>query len=136
MPHLQAMVKEYEAAIEKSDPSVLKPYLTPDFTGVMVTGEEIKDYQSLETYWNKIQALLGKGGKYSVKVNLPGPATIVGDVAYAPGTTDDTAITSAGRSIDFKASGLRSAVAKARLENCTHPWLDGRHHQSLCYVGG
>ncbi len=122
---LQAMVKEYEAAIEKSDPSVLRPYLTPDFTGVMVTGEEVNDFQSLETYWNKIQRLLGNDGKYSVKINLPAPATIVGDVAYAHGTTDDTAVTSAGK--EYRFQGFWTAVC--RREGAS--WKIARIHGSM-----
>lgn len=105
---LRKLVSEYEAAIQKGDPSVLRPYLAPGFSGVMVTGEEVKDYESLDAYWKKIQQLLGDGGKYTVKINIPAPATIAGDFAFAHGTTEDTAITSDGK--QYKFGGFWTAV--------------------------
>src|SRR5689334_7978173 len=66
---LRSLVHEYESTIQKGDPSLLRPYPAEDFSGVMVTGEEVHNFESLDAYWNKIQALLGKVGKYSVKVN-------------------------------------------------------------------
>lgn len=107
---LQSLVEEYEAAIQKADPSALKPFLAPEFTGVMVTGEEVKGFEALEAYWTKIQKLLGNGGKYSVKVEIAGPATIVGDFAYAHGTTQDTVVTSAGKQYAFQ--GMWTAICR------------------------
>ncbi len=99
---LMALVKEYERAVTDADPSVLEPYLANDFSGVMVTGEEVNSFVSLQAYWDKIQGLLGEGGKYSVAVVVPEPATIVGDVAYAHGSTNDTATTSNGKTYKFQ----------------------------------
>ena len=122
---LQALVREYEAAIQKADPDVLKLHLAPDFTGVMVTGEEVNSYESLEAYWNKIQGLLGDGGKYHVKINVAGPAIIAGDVAYAHGTTDDTAITSAGK--EYKFQGFWTAICTRQEDG----WKIQRIHGSM-----
>jgi ketosteroid isomerase-like protein len=122
---LRSLVQEYEATIQKADPSLLKAYLADDFSGVMVTGEEVNSYESLDAYWNKIQSLLGKGGKYSVKINVAGPATIVGDIAYAHGTTEDTAVTGAGK--EFKFQGFWTAICK----RSGNGWKISRIHGSM-----
>jgi uncharacterized protein (TIGR02246 family) len=122
---LQSLVREYEAAVKKGDPTVLKPFLASDFTGVMVTGEPVAGYESIETYWNKIQRLLGEGGKYSVKINIAGPATIAGNIAYAHGTSEDTAITSAGK--EYKFQGFWTAVCVRQDDR----WKIARIHGSM-----
>jgi ketosteroid isomerase-like protein len=98
---LRELVKVYEQTIQESKPELLKPYLADDFTGVMVTAEEVNSFASLDEYWQKIQGLLGQGGTYQMKVNVPQPAQIVGDLAYAHGTTDDVAKSSAGNEYRF-----------------------------------
>jgi len=122
---LRALVQEYETAIENADPSVLQPYLASDFSGVMVTGEEIESFDSLQAYWDRIQGLLGDGGKYTVKVHVAQPATIIGDVAFAYGTTDDTAITSSGKEYDFQ--GFWTAICRRDGEG----WKIERIHGSM-----
>jgi ketosteroid isomerase-like protein len=122
---LKELVGVYEMAIDNSDPNVLKPYLAADFTGVMVTGEEVASLESLDAYWNKIQGYLGDGGKYTVKVNVPEPATIIGDLAYARGTTDDLAVTSDGKEYPFE--GFWTAVCRREGDS----WKIVRIHGSM-----
>jgi ketosteroid isomerase-like protein len=105
---LKALVAEYEEAVAKGDPAALEPHLAPGFSGVMITGEEVENFAALEAYWNKIQRLLGEGGKYTVKVNVAAPATIVADNAFAHGTTDDKAVTSDGN--EYQWEGFWTAV--------------------------
>lgn len=107
---LRGLVGEYEKAIADANPSVLEPYLSEDFTGVMVTGEEVDGMQSLQAYWDKIQGLMGEGGKYTVEVEVAKPATIDGDLAYASGTTKDQVITGSGKQYDF--TGYWTAVCR------------------------
>jgi ketosteroid isomerase-like protein len=122
---LRRLVEEYETAVQKADPSLLEPYLAPGFTGVMVTGQEANSFHALDEYWNRIQSLLGEGGKYSVKINVPQPATIVGDVAYAHGTTEDTAVTSAGK--EYKFQGFWTAICRREADG----WKIVRVHGSM-----
>jgi ketosteroid isomerase-like protein len=126
---LRTLVSDYEAAIQKADPSVLKPYLAPGFTGVMVTGEEVNSFEELEAYWKRIQGLLGSGGKYSVKINIPESAKIVGDVAFAHGTTEDTAVTSAGK--EYKFQGFWTAICTRQGDG----WKIARIHGSMDAIG-
>ncbi len=107
---LRKLADIYEKTIKEAKPELLKPHLSDDFTGVMVTAEEVDSFQSLDAYWKKIQGLLGNGGTYSVKVNIPQPAEIVGDIAFAHGTTEDVAITSAGK--EYRFSGRWTAVCR------------------------
>ena len=60
-----------------------------------------------------------------MKVNVPEPATIVGDLAFAYGTTDDTAITSTGQEYNFK--GYWTAICQREEEE----WKIRRIHGSM-----
>ncbi|MGD9127096.1 MAG: nuclear transport factor 2 family protein [Planctomycetia bacterium] len=98
---LRALVPMYEQAIHESKLEAFKPYLDPEFSGVMVTGEEVKGFQGLVDYWEEIQALIGEGGTYRTKVNVAGPAILSGDMAIAHGTTNDEVVTGSGKKFEF-----------------------------------
>jgi ketosteroid isomerase-like protein len=126
---LRALVGEYEKAIAEANPAILEPYLAEDFSGVMVTGEGVDGMESLQAYWNKIQGMMGEGGKYTVEVVVPQPATIVGDLAYAHGTTKDRVVTGDGELYDFQ--GFWTAVCRKEGEQ----WKIVRIHGSMDSVG-
>lgn len=108
---LRALVPVYEQAANQGKPELLKPYLDPEFSGVMVTGEEVTSSASLEEYWASIQRLMGPGGSYHVKVNVPEPAKISGDIAVAHGTTDDV-VNAKGN--EYRFEGRWTAVCRKR----------------------
>jgi ketosteroid isomerase-like protein len=122
---LRQLVREYEAAVQKGAPSLLKPHLAEGFTGIMITGEEVDSYESLAAYWERIQGLLGEGGKYSVQVNVAELATIVGDVAFARGTTEDLAVTSDGK--EYRFAGFWTAICIREADG----WKILRVHGSM-----
>lgn len=97
---LRAIVPLYEQAVNQGNPALLQPYLDPEFTGVMVTGESVEGFDSLQAYWTKIKNLIGSDGSYRVKVNVAAPAIIDGDLAIAHGTTDDV-VHAKGRDMQF-----------------------------------
>jgi ketosteroid isomerase-like protein len=99
---LRALVPMYEQAANEGKPEVLKPYLDPDFSGVMVTGEEVDSFASLQDYWTKMQKLMGPGGKYHVKVNVATRSILSGNLAVAHGTTADDVTTSSGKEYHFE----------------------------------
>jgi ketosteroid isomerase-like protein len=107
---LRALVPMYERAANEGKPELLKPYLDADFSGVMVTGEEVDGSASLEAYWEKIQKLMGDGGKYHVKVNVATRSILSGDLAVAHGTTTDEVITSRGK--EYRFEGRWTAVCR------------------------
>ena len=109
---LRALVPVYEEAANQGRPELLKPYLDPEFSGVMVTGEEVSSFASLEDYWAKIQKLMGEGGKYHVKVNVAARSILSGDLAVAHGTTSDEVVTSRGK--EYRFEGRWTAVCRKR----------------------
>jgi ketosteroid isomerase-like protein len=102
----------YEQAANEGKPELLKPYLDLEFSGVMVTGDEVDSFDSLEKYWAKIQKLLGEGGKYHVKVDVPALSILSGDLAVAHGTTVEEVTTSRGKQYNF--TGRWTAVCRKR----------------------
>ena len=98
---LRALKDLYERAVRENDPALLKPHLDADFTGVMVTGEQVATLDSIDAYWQKIQKLLGEGGSYSVTVHVAEKSLISGDLAIAYGTNDDVAVTGRGKKYEF-----------------------------------
>ncbi len=122
---LKKMLQVYEDASSKGQPDLLKPYLDPEFTGVMVTGDEVASQgNSLNEFWNNIQQYLGQSGQYQVKAELAGPATISGDIAIAHGTTQEMA-TKDGKTYQFK--GLWTAVCR----KTNGEWKVYRIHASM-----
>lgn len=108
---LRALVSMYEQAANQGKLATLKPYLDPEFSGVMVTGEEVTSFASMEEYWAKIQKMMGEGGTYHVKVNVADRATLAGDLAVARGTTDEV-VHAKGNEYHF--TGHWTAVCRKR----------------------
>jgi ketosteroid isomerase-like protein len=108
---LRAMLTKYEEAANQGKPDLLKPYLDPDFTSVMVTGDEVDGVASLDAYWAKIQKLIGQDGRYRVQVHLVDHALISGDMAVAHGTSSDEV---AAHGKEYKFEGRWTAVCRRR----------------------
>lgn len=108
---LRALVPMYEQAANQGKLEALKPCLDPEFSGVMVTGDEVTSFASMEEYWAKIQKLLGEGGTYHVKVNVADRATLSGDLAVARGTTEEV-VSAKGHEYHFV--GRWTAVCRKR----------------------
>ena len=106
---LRAMKTAYEEAVNSNNLSKIGPYLGAGVTGVMVTGEPVQGFQGLESYWKKIQALIGEGGSYHVQVN-PDRSELFGDLAVAHGTTDDVVRLPSGKQLKF--NSLWTAVCR------------------------
>ena len=50
---LRDLKATYEQAIAAGDLSVIEPYLADDFTAVMITADEVEDYDGIKAYWKK-----------------------------------------------------------------------------------
>lgn len=109
---LRAMLPVYEQAANEGKLDALEPYLDDEFTGVMVTSNEVDSFQSLKEYWETIQGYLGESGSYRVKVNVAGPAALTPDVAVAHGTTEEEVVTSVGNRFNY--TGQWTAVLRKR----------------------
>ncbi len=114
----------YEEAIAKNDLSQLKPYLAENFSGAMVTGEEVKSYDEMQSYNQRIWKMIGQGGSYKVKVEYA-PGYMKGDAAMAHGTTLDQVKTSEGTEYKF------GSIWTATLLKEAGKWKLFRLHASM-----
>lgn len=74
----------YEKAIATKDLELIKPHLASDFTAVMITADEVKDYDGIKAYWKKVEDFIGKDGTYTVTIE-PDETIFQGDIAIAKG---------------------------------------------------
>jgi len=116
----------YEQAADNGNPSQLKPYLDPEFTGVMVTNDAVQSFDDVQAYWNKISAMLGAGGRYKTKIDVAGHAMIAEDLAVAHGTSEDVATTGQGK--EFRFRGQWTAVCRRGADG---QWKILRVHGSI-----
>ena len=89
----------YEQAIASRDLTTLKPHLASDFTAVMITAEEIKGFDGIQSYWKKVEDFLGKDGTYQVTID-PDDTIFEGNIAIAKGRAKEHVIRS-GKTLDF-----------------------------------
>ncbi|RYD67215.1 MAG: nuclear transport factor 2 family protein [Verrucomicrobiaceae bacterium] len=89
----------YEQAIAARDFSPLQPHLAADFTGVMITADEVKGYDGILAYWKQVEDYLGKDGTYKVTIE-PDETTFEGNLAIAKGRALEQ-VTRKGSAFDF-----------------------------------
>lgn len=104
---LRRIKAAYEEAVSTGNPSKIAPYLSDGITGVMVTGEPIQNFQSLEAYWTKVKSMIGDGGTYQVKVTTD-KTDLYGNLSVSRGTTEDVVHLANGK--EFKFNSLWTAV--------------------------
>jgi ketosteroid isomerase-like protein len=117
----------YEQAIASRDLTVLKPHLASDFTAVMITAEEIKGFDGIQSYWKKVEDFLGKDGTYQVTID-PDDTIFEGNIAIAKGRAKEHVIRS-GKNLDF----ISQWTAIARKEG--DAWKIVRIQASIDPVG-
>jgi uncharacterized protein (TIGR02246 family) len=105
----------YIEAVNSGDSSKMASFVSPDATGVMVTGEEVKGMDGLKAYREKIQNLIGPGGNYHVTVNLDKTDLYHDDLAVSRGSTDDTVHLGSGKDLHF--NSLWTAVCQKENGN-------------------
>lgn len=98
---IQKMKKVYEAAVSSGKIDSLEPLLSKDFSGVMLTGVEVQNFQDLKKYNQEIWELIGKGGEYEVEISYE-PGAMLGSLAFAKGITKDLVKTSVGKNFKFQ----------------------------------
>lgn len=110
---LRALKAVYERAVAEEKVDLLEPHLATGFSGVMVTGDSVRSMEDLRAYWQKIKQLLGENGKYTATVNPDELSLISGDIALSKGSTQELAVTSAGKRYEFSSQW----TAVCRKEN-------------------
>lgn len=89
----------YEQAIANRDLTALKPHLAADFTAVMITADEVKGFDGIQSYWKKVEDFLGKDGTYQVTLD-PDDTIFEGNIAIAKGRAKEHVVRS-GKTLDF-----------------------------------
>jgi ketosteroid isomerase-like protein len=89
----------YEQAIASRDLNALKPHLADEFTAVMITADEVKGFDGIQSYWKKVEDFLGKDGTYQVTID-PDDTIFEGNIAIAKGRAKEYVVRS-GKTLDF-----------------------------------
>lgn len=100
---LRQMKTVYEDALNKGDLGPLRGLPASNFSGVLLLGEEVHNYDELVANWKRLQDLIGKGGQYHVKIN-PQLSDLYGDIAVSHGTNEEYVRTGDGREYRFPSS--------------------------------
>lgn len=106
---LRKLRAAYEDAVNSNDLAKLKPLLADGFTGVMISGEEIKSFEDLQTFWKKAWDMLGAGGRYHVKV-ITDQTDFAGDLGISRGYTEELFHTAAGK--DYAVQARWTAITR------------------------
>lgn len=96
---LRKLRTTYEQAIANRDLSSLEPHLARDFSAVMITAEEVKGYDGIVSYWQKVTDFLGKDGTYQVSID-PDDTIFEGNTAITMGRAKEHAVRG-GKVLDF-----------------------------------
>jgi ketosteroid isomerase-like protein len=99
---LRHLRSTYEDALSSNNLAEVKPLLAAGFTGVMISGEEIKSYEDFEAFWKRFRSRIGEGGTYQVKV-MTDQTDFFGDVGLSRGYTEETIHTAAGKEYQIQA---------------------------------
>jgi ketosteroid isomerase-like protein len=89
----------YEKAIATKDLELIKPHLASDFSAVMITADEVKDYDGIKAYWKKVEEFIGEDGTYTVSIE-PDDTIFQGDIAIAKGIAKEHVVRK-GKTIDL-----------------------------------
>lgn len=81
----------YEKAIATKDLELIKPHLASEFSAVMITADEVKDYDGIKAYWEKVTGFIGKDGTYTVSIE-PDDTIFEGNIAIAKGIANEKVI--------------------------------------------
>ena len=114
----------YEDALNSNDLARVKPLLADGFTGVMISGEEIKSFEDLQAFWKRVWDLIGPGGSYHVKV-VTDQTDFFGDVGVSRGYSEEVFRTAAGK--DFVIRPLWTAITHRQ----NGEWKIFRVHSAL-----
>jgi len=92
----------YEDALNTRDLEPIRPLLADGFSGVVVSGEEVRTFEDVEKFLKGVWDLIGEGGCHHVNV-VADHTDLFGDVAVARGYNEETFRTAAGKDYAFQA---------------------------------
>jgi hypothetical protein len=65
---LRKIRSTYEDALNNRDLEKIKPLLADGFTGVVVSGDEVRTFEDMQAFMNKVWEMTGVGGRHHVNV--------------------------------------------------------------------
>lgn len=122
---LRALGARFEAAINQGDLTPLAADLAPDPSAVFLTGDECRGLPAMQAFYDKVRAMLGTGGTYTIKLR-PADTDFRGSTAIARGLSEETATTGSGAVYSFETKW--TAVL---LKQPDGRWLAARLHVSM-----
>jgi ketosteroid isomerase-like protein len=99
---LRELRRVYEKAANENNLDLLKPYLHKDFSVVMMSNREFRDFESLKKQWQITRDKFVGDGVYEMRLE-PELSTILGDIAIARGDSTNRIVTGAGKELSFDA---------------------------------
>jgi hypothetical protein len=106
---IRALKTVYEDAVSSNQIEKLRPYVSRNFNGVLVTGADAHSFDDLVKRNQEIRELIGAGGSYQVKLNYE-PGSMFGNLAVANGTSEETVVTGSGKRFEFVSRWLVNLV--------------------------
>jgi ketosteroid isomerase-like protein len=99
---LRELRRVYEKAANENNLDLLKPYLHKDFSVVMMSNREFRDFESLKKQWQITRDKIVGDGTYEMRLE-PELSTILGDIAIARGDSTNRIVTGSGDELSFDA---------------------------------
>lgn len=97
---LRELRRVYEKAANENNLDLLKPYLHKDFSAVMMSNREFRDFDSLKKQWQITRDEIVGDGSYEMRLE-PELSTILGDIAIARGDSTNVVVTGSGQALSF-----------------------------------
>ena len=97
---LRELRRVYEKAANENNLDLLKPYLHEDFSAVMMSNREFRDFDSLKKQWQITRDEIVGDGSYEMRLE-PELSTILGDIAIARGDSKNVVVTGSGEELAF-----------------------------------
>jgi uncharacterized protein (TIGR02246 family) len=99
---LRKIRSTYEDALNNRDLEKIRPLLADDFTGVVISGDEVRSFEDIEAFLHKVWGMVGEGGKHHVEIGVD-QTDFFGDLAVSRGYNDEVFHTAAGKEYAFRA---------------------------------
>ena len=92
----------YEDALNNRDLDKIKPLLADGFSGVVISGDEVRTFEDMQAFMNRVWDMTGEGGRHHVNV-VADHTDLFGDLAVARGYNEESFHTADGKDYAFKA---------------------------------
>jgi ketosteroid isomerase-like protein len=99
---LRKIRSTYEDALNNRDLEKIKPLLADGFSGVVLSGDEVRTFEDIQAFMNKVWEMTGEGGRHHVNV-VADHTDLFGDLAVGRGHNEESFHTPDGKDYAFQA---------------------------------